>query len=361
MKKTCLMPQQITQGNKIHDILAQTEQNDFLKNWFDLYFEIEVTTLPSSRKVQQRDLTLFIKFMIELEGTDLRSRWSPRLSAEFKRYLSYVIDEDGKRRWNDRTANRILAHVKTFAKWLHKIRPFLLGDPMEKIKGFSLGNALDIDRAVKPSERRRLLDAADQLPVTGGRSRDRSRFKGVATHERPVRKNFRPWRNRAIIYALVETGMRREAVTRIDAHNVDFTTNTITVLEKGRVMQTYPISREGATAIKDYMEKERPGDAGAWASPALFLKAGPVSGSKGGDGRLTPWTVNKVWNDVWSGAGIEAKRTPHCARHAMGKHVMEKTQNLAAVQRQLGHKNAVYSLQYSRISKDELQTVLDDR
>ena len=49
------------------------------------------------------------------------------------------------------------------------------------------------------------------------------------------------------------------------------------------------------------------------------------------------------------------------ARHAMGRHVMEKTGNVAAVQRQLGHKNAAYSLQYARITDDELQAVLDDR
>ena len=45
----------------------------------------------------------------------------------------------------------------------------------------------------------------------------------------------------------------------------------------------------------------------------------------------------------------------------MGRHVMEKTGNVAAVQRQLGHKNAAYSLQYSRITEGELNDVVDDR
>ena len=39
----------------------------------------------------------------------------------------------------------------------------------------------------------------------------------------------------------------------------------------------------------------------------------------------------------------------------------EKTGNVAAVQRQLGHKNAVYSMQYARISDKELEDVLDER
>ena len=39
------------------------------------------------------------------------------------------------------------------------------------------------------------------------------------------------------------------------------------------------------------------------------------------------------------GARVEG-RTPHSARHAIGRHIIEKTGNVAAVKRQLGHRNA---------------------
>lgn len=45
----------------------------------------------------------------------------------------------------------------------------------------------------------------------------------------------------------------------------------------------------------------------------------------------------------------------------MGRHLIEKTGNIAAVQRQLGHKNAAYSMQYSRITENEINEVLDER
>jgi integrase len=64
------------------------------------------------------------------------------------------------------------------------------------------------------------------------------------------------------------------------------------------------------------------------------------------------------WNEVCRLAGIKGK-TPHSARHAMGRHIIAKTGNVAAVQRQLGHKNAAYSLQYARITEAELQAVVD--
>ncbi len=78
------------------------------------------------------------------------------------------------------------------------------------------------------------------------------------------------------------------------------------------------------------------------------------------DGRLSVRSINTNWNEVCSVAGVEGK-TPHSARHAMGRHIIEKTGNVSAVQRQLGHKNAAYSLQYTSITAEEIDGVLNDR
>ena len=70
--------------------------------------------------------------------------------------------------------------------------------------------------------------------------------------------------------------------------------------------------------------------------------------------------INTVLNEVCNLTGVEG-HTPHDARHAMGRHLIEKTGNIAAVQRQLGHTNAAYSIQYARITDKELANALDDR
>ena len=70
--------------------------------------------------------------------------------------------------------------------------------------------------------------------------------------------------------------------------------------------------------------------------------------------------VNDVWNEVCRLANVQG-RTPHSARHAMGKHIMAKTGNIAAVQKQLGHKQPAYAMQYARITAEELERVLDER
>src|SRR4051812_24565823 len=120
-------------------------------------------------------------------------------------------------------------------------------------------------------------------------------------------------------------------------------------------LNAYQISHEGLRAIQDYLDSERPRDDEKWHSPALYLSP---SSNPHGTGRLSVQIVNDVWNEVAGIAGVVGK-TPHSARHGMGKYIMEKTGNIAAVQRQLGHRNAVYSMQYSRITADELSHVID--
>ncbi|KPA16099.1 Tyrosine recombinase XerD [Candidatus Magnetomorum sp. HK-1] len=200
-----------------------------------------------------------------------------------------------------------------------------------------------------------ILDTAEKLSVSGKISKDRNRFKDV--EKRPKHKNNRPFRNRAIIYTLIETGMRRSAVTNIDFDKVDFNKKTIAVVEKGGLTHKYKISQEGLNSMATYIDRERSTDNEHWNSPALFLSNSP---NKKGDGRLSPQVINLIWRDVCQKAGVKGK-TPHSARHAMGKHIIEKTGNIAAVQRQLGHRNVAYSVAYSRIGDDELQKVLDDR
>ena len=346
---------QIAIGNKFGALKVSGEgREDTLGFWCEAYFAHAVTTTETSRKVQRRDLSLFIRFA-EKEGVVARPLWTPRLSRAFQDFLRTVRRPDGQRYWSDRTANRILAHIKTFAKWIHQLASFPLGNPMQEIRLMPVGSSLDVERALSSTERRRLLDAADLLTTVGGKSRDRRRNKDTAPIERPLRKNARPWRNRAIVYALIETGMRRAAVVNLNLDDVDGDHCLISVTEKGGMTHSYPISDQGLAAIRDYIAHERHQDDNC--SSALFLPAATIRNSKG---RLTPLVVNQVWNEVCAMAKVTGK-SPHAARHAMGRHIIDKTGNIAAVQRQLGHRNVAYSVQYARVSNKEMLDVLNDR
>lgn len=346
---------QITIGNSNKDFIAVAK--DFIEDlqwWVEQYFNFEVTTSLSSQKIQHRDLNIFLNFLITEEKNTQCQSWTPRLSRDFQNYLKNTLKENSSRRFSDKTIIRVLAHLKTFAKWVHKLRPFSLGNPMEKLKLPAVAFNLEIERAITPSQRRKILDAADFLLTTGGISKDRKRYK---TKQRPTRKGYRPYRNRAIIYTLIETGMRRAAITKLNVDDVKVSQRKLLVEEKGSYQHTYKISQEGLQAICDYIQFERGKDAEYWQSPALFL---PSSSIRNSQGRLAVLAVNETWNTVCKVANVEGK-TPHSARHAMGKHIIDKTGNIAAVQKQLGHRNAVYSMQYARITSQELEQVLDER
>ncbi len=348
------MPQITMRNDETALIRLSEAMPDGVGWWAEQYFQFEVTTSPASQKVQQRDLKRFLRYLIAEEHTDQREAWTPRLSRDFQLHLRQTLNVQGQRVWSDKTIIRVMAHLKTFAKWVHKLRPFPLGNPMAKITLPGVGTGLEVERALTPGERRKMLDAADMLVAIGGRSRDRKRYK---QRERPKRKGYRPYRNRAIVYALIETGMRRAAITKLNLEGMDVRRKTLTVEEKGGSMHTYQISHEGLQAIRDYVAHERESDAAYWQSVALFL---PTSTTHHSHGRLAALAVNDIWNTVCRVAGVHG-RTPHSARHAMGKYLVEKTGNIAAVQKQLGHKQAVYSMQYARITAEELGRVLDGR
>jgi site-specific recombinase XerD len=320
----------------------------------DQYFALVVTTSPASQQVQRRDLGRFLRYMGAEVGTDQRQTWTPRLSRAFQQHLQQTLTPAGRRAWSDKTIVRMLAHLKTFAKWVHTHQPFPLGNPMAALKLPTIGTGLEVERALTLAERRRLLDAADLLLTVGGQAKDRKRYK---TGERPRRKGYRPYRNRAIVYTLLEMGMRRAAITQLNVDQVALGRKMLTVVEKGGYTHTYQISRECAQAIQDYLTHERATDAARWLSPALFLT---VATAPKGTGRLMVGVVNTIWNAVCRVAQVEG-RTPHSARHAMGKHIMAKTGNLAAVQRQLGHRQAAYAMQYARVTTEELARVLEER
>ena len=130
-------------------ILVREDSPDSLAFWIEAYFQFEVTTAESSRREQRRDLKLFLDYLrAECKGRDDRLLWTPRLSKSFQSELRKARLADGRKRYADRTVNRIVAHLKTLAKWIHKLRSFPLGNPMEKIKLLAVGVGLEVDRAV---------------------------------------------------------------------------------------------------------------------------------------------------------------------------------------------------------------------
>ena len=363
MQNTLVESPQISLHNRSNEkTIAQNwleciqPDQDTVTNWMAFFFEYGPPVSESSRREKERDIRSFIDFMIRVDGGDLRIHWSPRLSGDFIKDAGKQITEKGKKRYSNRTINRKLATLRHFAKWVHKFKPFPLDNPMAGVKDLKVTSLLDVDRALTKQQYRLMLDYADRLLVDGGLSKDRNRYKNV--DKRPRRKTFRPYRNRAIIYTIADTGMRCFESKEILLENVDFRSKKIKTTVKGGGEHEYQVRQQALDTIREYIKHERPIDFEHYQSPYLFL---PAKGGQNKTGQLSRNAVHKIWNPVRDRAGIPLEKTPHCARHAMGKHIQNKTKNAGAIQRQLGQKNIAYALCYARETDEEMDAIIEER
>ena len=351
------MTQKITQYEK--PPLAVPFQ-DKVSLWINFYMETAVSVGESSRQVKSRVLNHFLIFLVEHVGADHRPGWPKRIGQAYKEHLCAKDPKTKKRKLADRTVNNHLRHVKQFSKWVHKMcedprcpfDPRPDGDPMKEIREIALSSPIAVEKALTPQEEARMLDAADLL-LHAGRSKDRNRYAGKRP---PQRKNYRAYRNRALVYILIGTGCRIGGVVNLNLDGIDLEGLTITTEEKGGKIHPYTLVKSCAGAIREYLEIERPKDASEWPdSPAAFLAAAPNVRSK--EGRLTRSMIFKIWKEIAEQAGV--KKSPHAARHAMGHRLVKKENGLAKAKNQLGHTNMATTMCYIQPTQKEIAADLE--
>jgi integrase len=145
----------------------------------------------------------------------------------------------------------------------------------------------------------------------------------------PARR--RPWRDRAIVFTLLSTGLRREELVRLDLDQVQPHTPaalrtarraTVTGVQgKGKSERTVFLSADARAALADYLGQERPQDAGDGAT-ALFLSANGLP-ARAPDGRLSVRSINLLLEQIgrWHDAEVTdpvrrlSPLRPHDLRH----------------------------------------------
>ncbi|HYU57845.1 MAG TPA: tyrosine-type recombinase/integrase, partial [Actinomycetota bacterium] len=115
-----------------------------------------------------------------------------------------------------------------------------------------------------------------------------------------VHAHARPCRDRAIVFVLLSTGLRREELIGLDLDQLDPAdarslraarkVRLVGVRGKGGTQRTVFLSADARHAVADYLEGERPRDAGP-NSTALWLSAMTVASRKR-DGQLSGRAVN---------------------------------------------------------------------
>src|SRR5215216_2863115 len=259
------------------------------------------------------------------------------------------------------TVNNHLASLSGFTTWIHAQAPhlFAIGDPAKGIS--ELGLPPLEPRTLSPEQVRSLKSVCDRLERF---HQLRGRRWTKTPEQLRVRSTGRPLRDRAIVYVLLSTGLRREELITVDLDQVSpnmpaelrrARQGRITRVQgKGKTERTVFLSADARAALADYLERERPRDATEQAA-ALFLSAVSLP-ARALDGRLSPRAINLLLEQIgrWHDAELtDARRRisplrPHDLRHTFAFHLAQVTgADAYELERRLGHRSQRYIQRYT--------------
>ena len=257
------------------------------------------------------------------------------------------------------TVNNHLAALSAFTTWVSTHAPgvFPLGDPAKGISEMGLPPLEP--RALTEAQVRSLKNVCDRLPKLYEKRGRRWAGKDGAPHA-----HRRPWRDRAMVFVFLSTGLRREELVRLDLAQVEPRSaeglrnarkGQITeVRGKGKTQRTVFLSADARMALADYLEKERAVDVGDDAA-ALFLAARGLPARKA-DGRLGVQAVNLILAQIgWLHDAEVADPVrkisplrPHDLRHTFAFSLARETNaDPYELERRLGHRSQKYIQRYT--------------
>lgn len=259
------------------------------------------------------------------------------------------------------TVNNHLASLSGFTTWVTAQAPhlFAVGDPAKGIS--ELGLPPLEPRTLSPEQVRSLKSVCDRLERF---HQLRGRRWTKSPEQLRVRATGRPLRDRAIVYVLLSTGLRREELVNVDLDQVSPNASAelrrarqgrITRVQgKGKTERTVFLSADARGALADYLEKERPRDTNEQTA-ALFLSAVSLP-ARSPDGRLSPRAINLLLEQIgrWHDAEVaDARRRisplrPHDLRHTFAFHLAQVTgADAYELERRLGHRSQRYIQRYT--------------
>ena len=264
---------------------------DALSAWRAHYLQFAVVGVRSEAVAQKIALHLsrFQAFYLDAYGHD-------RISTCLKRDVvawQHHLEAQGLAH---ATINNHLASLSAFTTWVvsQNDELFPAGDPTKGVG--ELGLPPLEPRALSADQVRSLKSVCDRLErfhLLKGR-----RQKGKARRQ----AHGRPWRDRAIVYVLLSTGLRREELVNLDLDQVEPHTpealrsarsaRITKARGKGKTERTVFLSADARSALADYLERERSLDADE-TSTALFLAAQSIAARREG-GRLSPRAINLI-------------------------------------------------------------------
>ncbi len=331
---------------------------DSLSAWITCYLRMVVVGVRSDEVT--RKITLHLqRFQAFFEAAYADERISICLRRDVTAWQHHLRAEG----LAPSTINNHLASLSAFTTWVQAQDQELFagGDPAKGIG--ELGLPPLEPRSLDPDQVRSLKNVCDRLDCFYQLKSRKLRKKRESALPR-IRAHGRPWRDRAMVYVLLSTGLRREELVALNLDQIEPRTpealraarqGKIThVKGKGKTERTVFLSADARAALADYLEKERSGDCNE-QSTALFLSAASIA-ARQADGRLSPRSINLILLQIgrWHDADIrDPKRHisplhPHALRHTFAFQLSQVTgADAYELERRLGHRSQRYIQRYT--------------
>ncbi|MCI3918983.1 tyrosine-type recombinase/integrase [Paenibacillus sp. TRM 82003] len=152
-------------------------------------------------------------------------------------------------------------------------------------------------------------------------------------------------KHRAILYLVYSAGLRVGEVVRLRAQDLDLERRVLNIRQgKGKKDRVTVLSNVAVAAVRAYVSAHRPG---VWLFPGQDRRA-----------YLSERTVQKVFEQAKTKAGLQKRVTVHSLRHSFATHLHEAGTDLRVIQELLGHANLKTTEIYTHVSTRTIQRVV---
>ena len=157
-------------------------------------------------------------------------------------------------------------------------------------------------------------------------------------------------RDRAMLELLYATGCRASEISHLCLDDVHFDTGFCRCVGKGEKQRIVPLGDRAASAIRNYLDHERPALAALGNRPPWLLL------SRRGR-RLRRERIWELFKKYAARTSAPEKVSPHTMRHTFATHMLAGGADLRQVQEMLGHANIATTQIYTHVDPRRLKRV----
>ncbi len=157
--------------------LPATQAGASLDGWLIAYCHTEFAGSPKAAlQTKKRDFELLLGYFATRMRSDAIDDWIRSVTLGFIQWLEN--EAHGGRGYAPTSVNRTMPTLKRAAGWIGARRPFLAGDPFERVSDLVV--TIPPAKGLSPLQRRRVLAAADKLVALQAQANQQPRREGDA-------------------------------------------------------------------------------------------------------------------------------------------------------------------------------------